>query len=104
MTATEVEAQEKKDEKPLKKPYTERVELRHWVANSNRFNLPIPGVSAYRLTDKDGKTRFGLSAFDATGSANPKSEITDKDGKVYVVVRDTGRDGGAIVVVVEPKK
>jgi hypothetical protein len=99
-------ADDKKDEKKPKAPYTEFVTVRRWISNQKEFLDPEPNVSAYRVKDKQGKEFIRLSAADAAGEPEPKSEITDKDGNMLVVTGKPFRSGADHVCPfeVKPKK
>ena len=87
-------ADDKKDDKkelpPLKPPYTERVTVKRWTNSDKKFLNPNENIEAYRDKSKDGKDRIYLKAGSMMGCVpggpvEVKTEITDKDGKVFVV-------------------
>lgn len=109
MTATVSDAgQDKKEAKKPRDGYDELVTVKPWSPPDKRFNNPWENVSAKRNKTKDGKEEFLLSLKDAGESPAVKSEITDKDGSLYIVTKSNGRVGGNYSCVVEkqepPKK
>ncbi|MDY3551053.1 hypothetical protein R5W24_000126 [Gemmata sp. JC717] len=94
------DAQDKKERKkaPLQDPYTEYVTVKRYAGQKSfEFNNPQVHVHAYRTTSKDGKQQFtlpvrGEGAF-VGGTPPLKSQIIDKDGDVWVVVKHIGSGG-----------
>jgi hypothetical protein len=79
-------AQEKKEEKKLPDPtkkesYTEKVSVRRLEGGA--LGNALPDVPAFRF-EKDGAVKFYTHALPG-GTPNKGTEITDKDGAVYVV-------------------
>jgi hypothetical protein len=66
-----------------KAPYTEFVTFRPFA--SGRLLNPLEDVSAYRVKDGDGKDVIRVRRGEINGPPARGAEITDKDGKVYVV-------------------
>jgi hypothetical protein len=111
MTATEAEAgQEKKEEEPPKAPYTQWMSVRAWAANDKKFLNPHNNTPAMWPKDNKGEPRkdkdgsqwiiLGHGVDSATG---PKSELTDRAGKVFVVVRVVDRGTGSTTLTIIPK-
>ncbi len=106
MTATEdVDAQEKKPEiksndTPPEKPYKEWVTVKTWTADDKHFGNPHPNVPAYWPTDADGKpkkdkngvVRIALAGPVIDSFTGPKSEVTDRAGKTWVIVSTAFKD------------
>lgn len=64
----------------------ERVTFRAWSEQDKRFRKPVERVDARRIDRKSGGTTFVLSVKQVTGGLPAAgSEITDKDGTVWVV-------------------
>jgi hypothetical protein len=89
-------AQDKKDEKkpnPRKDEMPpEKVSLRVWDKQRGQFLKAQDEIDATRKDDAKRGTVFYLSGrgvIPVTGHATVGSEITDKDGKVYVVNKAT---------------
>lgn len=112
LAMNEADGQEKKSEPPpLKAPYTMYVTVKTWRANDNRFSNPVENVAAYWYKRDDGKTQdkngndlLACHTKGGIGSADPKTEITDKDGNVYVTVGAADRLAPGTVVFPVRKK
>lgn len=109
MLAQDVDAQDKKEEPP-KEPYTQWMSVRPWSANDKKFINPHNNIPAYWPKDDKGQPRkdkdgsqwiiLGHGVHSATG---PKSELTDRSGKVWLVVRVIRRETGETTLTVTPK-
>jgi hypothetical protein len=72
----------------------ERVTFRAWSEKDKRFGDPVERVEARRIDRSSGGTTFVLSGTQVTGGRPPAgSEITDKDGAVWVVGAVEESDG-----------
>ncbi|AMV23780.1 hypothetical protein VT84_05165 [Gemmata sp. SH-PL17] len=82
-TTTQTPGQEKKN--PSKdESYDEKVSVRKW--NGKIFIKPVENVPMYRKTDKDGVVKMWTKSQLATdGNPDKGSELTDKDGAVWIV-------------------
>ena len=104
----EKKAEAKKDLKapePLEKPYTEYITVKVYSERlvpdgetkaKPGFFKPKENVHAHHSTGKDGVERFIIRAAGKSGSPNevgPKTEITDKDGVVWVVTKSSAGQG-----------
>lgn len=94
----------------LKAPFTEVVHVKQWSGQKEfEWYKNEPDANAYRAEVK-GETQFRLSpeGFGLNGGKLlPKSEITDKDGVVWVVTKFSGpheRRGYSEYVAVVTKK
>src|SRR5678809_61269 len=87
---------------------TEKVTLRQWLPKQGKFVKPTENVDAFRKTIREMETIVLVGQRAALGGGpTPKSEITDKDGVVYVVDKVSGGGGQFICYVTkkeEPKK
>jgi len=73
----------------------ERVTFRAWSEKDKRFDKPVEQVDARRIDRRSGGTTFVLGGKQVTGGRPPaNSEITDKDGTIWVVgaVEKSDRD------------
>lgn len=94
------EVQDKKDS-----PYTTTVTYREWVKGQKMFLKPIEGIAAYPAKSKDAQDKWVLKRNDVPRIITPDSEITDADGKVWVVTKVTGGGTGGDdhILYVKPK-
>lgn len=73
----------------LEAPWTELVTLKAWDAQGKKFLNERKGLKAYRR--EDGSQLFiCIQTADILGTPTIKSEITDKDGSIYIVSRVDG--------------
>lgn len=87
MLAQEAEAQEKEP----KAPYKEFVTVKRWGEAGKKFQDPHKDVMAFRRLEKgEVITIFIRSADTAGGTPEPKTEIVDADGNVFVVTKVFG--------------
>ena len=72
----------------------ERVTFRAWSEKDKRFHKPVEQVDARRIDRRSGGTTFVLGKQETGGRPPANSEITDKDGTVWVVgaVEESDRD------------
>lgn len=96
----EAYGQEKKD--PTKPDsFDEVVSVRFW--DGAKFIKPVDDVRAFRHTDKGGVLWFWTQQNGTTaGNPGKGSELTDKDGKVYVCEKAT-KSNGFTICTVKPK-
>lgn len=101
-TADEPKKDEPKPKDPAKlESYDEKVTVRR--LNGKVFLKPVKDVPAYRMDKKGGGIVF-TTWTRANDAESPKgSEITDKDGNVYVVTRNSVSNLGYSRSVVELK-
>ena len=84
---------------PAGVPWKERVTLRWWSEKVKQFGDPVERVDTRRV-ERDGAMAFVVSGKHLKGGRPPRSsEISDKDGLVWVVgtAVDTGPDSACYV-------